>query len=57
MICLDVKAQESEVEELVVSVSFIPDEKRDTSEISSVLTSESMSIAGDNEAADALKNV
>ena len=57
MICLDVKAQESEVEELVVSVSFIPDEKRDTSEISSVLTSESMSIAGDNEAADALKRV
>jgi TonB-dependent receptor len=57
MIYLDVKAQESEVEELVVSVSFIPDEKRDTSEISSVLTSESMSIAGDNEAADALKRV
>ena len=45
------------IEEVVVAVSFIPDEKRDTSEISSTLSSESMSIAGDSEASDALKRV
>ena len=49
--------QNTGIEEVVVAVSFIPDEKRDTSEISSTLTSESMSIAGDSEASDALKRV
>ena len=49
--------QNGSIEEVLVSVSFIPDEKRDTSEISSTLSSESMSIAGDSEAADALKRV
>ena len=41
--------QNGSIEEVLVSVSFIPDEKRDTSEISSTLSSESMSIAGDSE--------
>ncbi|MBL6693805.1 MAG: TonB-dependent receptor [Proteobacteria bacterium] len=45
------------IEDVVVSVSFIPDEKRDTSEISNVLTSEDMTLAGDSAASDALKRI
>ena len=54
-----ISAQENQeqIEEVKVSVSFIPDEKRDTSEISSVITAEAISIAGDSEASDALKRV
>ena len=54
-----ISAQENQeqIEEVKVSVSFIPDEKRDTSEISSVISAEAISIAGDSEASDALKRV
>ena len=45
------------IEDVVVSVSFIPDEKRDTSEISNVLSSEDMTQAGDSAASDALKRI
>ena len=55
-------AQETDVasesiEEVVISESFIPDEKRDTSEISNVINAEDISVAGDSDAADALKRI
>ena len=55
-------AQETDVasesiEEVVISESFIPDEKRDTSEISNVIDAEDISVAGDSDAADALKRI
>ena len=45
------------VEEVRVVESFIPDEKRDTSEISNVIDAEDISVAGDSDAADALKRI
>ena len=55
-------AQETDVasesiEEVRVVESFIPDEKRDTSEISNVIDAEDISVAGDSDAADALKRI
>ena len=55
-------AQETDVasesiEEVRVLESFIPDEKRDTSEISNVINAEDISVAGDSDAADALKRI
>ena len=55
-------AQETDVasesiEEVVIVESFIPDEKRDTSEISNVINAEDISVAGDSDAADALKRI
>ena len=47
----------SDLEELVVSGIFIPDEKRSTSEISNLISSSEMSEAGDSNIADALKRV
>ena len=44
----------SDLEELVVSGIFIPDEKRSTSEISNLISSSEMSEAGDSNIADAL---
>ena len=43
-----------EIEEVVVSGSFIPDEKRDTSEISSILDSSEIERTGDDNIAVAL---
>ena len=43
-----------EIEEVVVSGSFIPDEKRDTSEISAILDSSEMKRTGDDNIAVAL---
>ena len=45
------------IEEVRVVESFIPDEKRDTSEISNVIDAEDISVAGDSDAADALKRI
>ena len=53
----DTEINTETIEDVVVSVSFIPDEKRDTSEISNVLSSEDMTLAGDSAASDALKRV
>mgnify|MGYP001427036766 CR=1 FL=1 len=55
-------AQETDVanesiEEVRVLESFIPDEKRDTSEISNIIDAEDISVAGDSDAADALKRI
>ena len=49
--------QSGDLEELVVSGIFIPDEKRSTSEISNVINSTEMSDAGDSNIAEALKRV
>ena len=49
--------QSDDLEELVVSGIFIPDEKRSTSEISNVINSTEMSDAGDSNIAEALKRV
>ena len=43
-----------EIEEVVVSGSFIPDEKRDTSEISAILDSSEIERTGDDNIAIAL---
>ena len=43
-----------EIEEVVVSGSFIPDEKRDTSEISAILDSSEIERTGDDNIAVAL---
>ena len=53
----DTEINTETIEDVVVSVSFIPDEKRDTSEISNVLSSEDMTQAGDSAASDALKRI
>jgi hypothetical protein len=52
-----VSQEGSDVEELVVSGIFIPDEKRSTSEISNILDTTQMSEAGDSNIADSLKRV
>jgi len=46
-----------ELEEVFVLGEFIPDEKRDTSEISDVLTMEDMSVLGDSNVASSLERV
>ncbi|MGB5326398.1 MAG: TonB-dependent receptor plug domain-containing protein, partial [Pseudomonadales bacterium] len=50
-------AQQQDVEEVLVSGSFIPDEKLDTSEVSEVMNADDMSIAGDSNIGDALKRL
>lgn len=46
-----------EIEEVVVMGKFIPDEKRDTSEISNVLDSEALDMLADSTVGDALSRV
>jgi len=46
-----------QLEEVFVLGEFIPDEKRDTSEISNVLTAEDMAVLGDSDVADSLERV
>ena len=46
-----------EIEEVFVLGEFIPDEKRDTSEISNVLTAEDMAVLGDSDVASSLERV
>lgn len=45
------------LEEVFVLGEFIPDEKRDTSEISNVLTAEDMAVLGDSDVASSLERV
>ena len=54
MLGLSLSATSQEIEEVVVSGSFIPNEKRDTSEISSVLDSSEIERTGDDNIAVAL---
>ena len=54
MLGLSLTATSQEIEEVVVSGSFIPDEKRDTSEISSILDSSEIERTGDDNIAVAL---
>ena len=46
-----------QLEEVFVLGQFIPDEKRDTSEISNVLTAEDMAVLGDSDVASSLERV
>ena len=46
-----------QIEEVFVLGEFIPDEKRDTSEISNVLTAEDMAVLGDSDVASSLTRV
>lgn len=50
-------APEPQIEEVFVTGEFIPDEKRDTSEISEFLGAEEMSILGDSDVAASLERV
>ena len=50
-------AQGGEVEEVVVSAEYIPDEKLATADISEVLDASDMSITGDSNVGDALKRL
>ena len=50
-------AQEGEVEEVVISAEYIPDEKLATADISEVLDVGDMSITGDSNVGDALKRL
>ena len=50
-------AQEVVMEEVVVLGQFVPDEKRDTSEISNVLDAEALSLLADSNVGDALSRV
>ena len=54
LILLSTLVISQEVEEVVVSGSFIPDEKRDTSEISAILDSSEIERTGDDNIAVAL---
>ncbi|GAK33144.1 tonB-dependent receptor [alpha proteobacterium Q-1] len=48
---------EPDIEEIVVSGKYIPDEKRATSEVSSLIDAEDFALSGDSDAAAALRRV
>ena len=54
IVALTLSIQAQELEEVVVSGSFIPDEKRDTAEINVVLDSSDIERTGDDNIAIAL---
>lgn len=49
--------KDPDIEEIVVSGQYIPDEKRSTSEVSSLIDAEDFKLSGDSDAAAALRRV
>ena len=45
------------IEEIIVTVDYIPDEKLQTAEVSDILDAEDISIAGDSNVGDSLKRL